>query len=152
ADDSARLMFLALPNPNNIPLERAGLEEGTLKELPGGTLLSTAESSVRGIPLFTVAAKDHQKLYLQQSVIAFDGVTYKVIAAGTMPISSDPRFISLFQSLNVLVPSPVAPVSKLSGHDISVKVGKIGIYALLIAGVIVISRRSRKRKQQQSTN
>ena len=142
ADGAARLLFIAQPNPQNMPLEQAGLEEGTIKQFPGGKILSSQRATLGGVPAFTIAATGSQKIYLQQTVLTFGGTFYKVMAAGPTPISSDPRFANVFNSVTVLDPNPVVPGSHLSDHDLSVKAGEIGFAVLLIAAVVMFVRRS----------
>src|SRR5437762_3545395 len=57
ADGSARLMFLSQANPQNTPLIPAALVEGTLKQFPGSTLVSSNETSVGGVRVYTIAAR-----------------------------------------------------------------------------------------------
>jgi hypothetical protein len=141
ADGSAQLMFLSQANPDNTPLLRAALVEGTLKQFPGSTLVSSDETSVGGVRVYTIAASIKPAGYIQQSIVAFNGMVYKLMAIGPTQISTDPRLSGAFGSMKVLDPAPVAPEHKMSGHEISTMVAKVGFVVLVIAAVVRAVRR-----------
>jgi hypothetical protein len=136
ADGNARLMLLSQANPDNTPLIRAALVEGTLNQFPGSTLISSDETSVGGVRVYTIAARIKPAGYLQQSIVAFNGMVYKLMAVGPTQISEDPRLSGAFSSMKVLDPDPVAPKHKMSGQELSMMVAKIGFIVLAIAAVI----------------
>jgi hypothetical protein len=144
ADHNARLLFLTQPNPKNIPLEQAGLEEGTISQLPGGKILSSNRTTLGDVPTYTIAATGSQKIYLHQIVLAFDGTVYKVMAAGATPISDDPHLAGVFKSVTVLDPAPDIPGKTFSSHELSKKAGAIGVIVLVIAA---LARRNQRGRQ-----
>ena len=138
ADGKARLVFLTQPNPQNTPLNRAGLEKGSLQGVPNSTHLSTNESYIGGVHVITIATVDNKPHYYQQSVMTFDGTFYKLMAGGPIQISSDPRFTGVFQSLNVAAATPNVSTQNDPPKDFSMKLADIGIYVLLIAGIAAL--------------
>jgi len=135
-----------------MPLEQAGLEEGTIKQIPGGKIISSQRANLGGVPAFTIAATGSQNTYLQQTVLTFGGKFYKVMAAGPAPIANDPRFANVFSSVTVLDPNPVVPGSHLSQHELSVKAGEIGFGVLFIAAVVLFLRRSSRRQEKSQSH
>jgi len=142
ADGSARLMFMSQANPGNTSLRLAGLTEGTLAQFPGSTVVSSNETSLGGARVYTIAAQIKAGGYIQQSIVAFNGVVYKIMAMGPVPVSSDPRLSVAFKSMKVLDPNPIAPPeAKMSGHEMSMMIAKIGFVVLVIAAVVKAMRR-----------
>lgn len=107
-------------------------------------LLSSTKRSINGVPCFTIEATDGKKLFLRQSVLAFNGAVYKIMTAGTTRTANDPRLAGVFTSLNILDPAPTAPVSKLSTQDACMMAAKVGIWVLIIAGIAAMILRSRR--------
>ena len=152
ADRRTRLIFVTQGAPTDLHLNRADLEQGTLNAFPGGSILSTVESSVAGIPMFTIEGIDKSKtLYFQQSILAMNGVVYKLMAAGPARISSDPNVAAVFQSITVPHPTPPAPppagetpLETPAGHAASVNVAELGWAVLAVATVVYFVTRKRK--------
>jgi hypothetical protein len=142
ADGSARLMFLSQANPGNSSLRLAGLTEGTVAQFPGATVISSNETSMGGARVYTIAAQIKGGGYIQQSIVAFNGVVYKMMAMGPVEVSSDPRLSIAFGSVKVLDPNPIAPPEpKMSGHETSMMIAKIGFIVIIIAAVAKTMRR-----------
>jgi hypothetical protein len=148
ADGTGRLLFLTQPYPQTAPLDQAGLERGTLSQLPGGAILSSKRTALRGVPTITIAATGSQKVYVQQTVLAFNGMAYKVIAAGPSKGFVDSHFATVFQSITVLDPAPVIPRAKLSGHDAAIMMSEIGWGVLIVAGVSLAIRRAHRNRSK----
>jgi len=145
ADGTSRLVFIAQANPNNTPLNQAGLEQGSLNQLSGGTLLSSTQTQLAGVPAYTIAVTGPQKIYIQQTVLAFSGTFYKVMAAGPKRISDDPHFAGVFKTITVLDTSPAVPGSQaLAEHELSVKMAAGAFFILIVASVIYAVRRQSK--------
>jgi hypothetical protein len=145
AADGARLIYITQPIPPDAILEKAGLEAGTLGQLPDATLLWSTQKTVAGLTVFTIEATSNYRIYIRQVITSSNGKVYKVMAAGTHEISTDPHFAGVFQSLAIQpapasVPAAAHPANS-SHHTVSVRVGEIGIVALVIAGVALFIRR-----------
>jgi hypothetical protein len=151
ADGGLRLIFIVTPNPQNAPLDRSGLEEGTVHALPGGRLLSSSQASVNGVPVYTIAVTDGTT-FIQQSVLAFNGVVYKLMAAAPTAISSSPALAVTFSSLKIPGPAPAIPsaarAENTSEHSVSVSIAQVGWTLLLIAAGVSIFFRSQRKKRK----
>ena len=146
-DGQSRLVFVISPNPKNTPIDKAGLEEGTVTQFPGGSIVSSTVTTISGVHVYTIAATNSTKdAYLQQSIANFNGSVYKLMAAGPKPIASDPRLNGSFASFNILDPNAKEP-GGMSMHDWSKSLGGIGLAVLVVGGIFAMSRRAMKPKR-----
>ena len=144
ADGQARLVFVVHPNPKNTPIAKAGLEEGTLTQFPGGAIVSSTVTTISGVHVYTIAATNSTKdAYLQQSIANFNGNVYKLMAAGPKPIASDTRLNGSFTSFNILDPNAKEP-GRMTMHELSKTLGGLGLLVLIIGGVFALSRRGKR--------
>ncbi len=145
--DGTRVFIAKADNPQNIPLEKAGLEEGTLNQVPG-TLISSVETSLKGVPVFTIAVRGNiqgHSIYAMQKIAAFDSVVYKLMVGGPVDCTSDPRIVPVFDSFTILSANPRVPAAPKSSnpfsHERSVGIAQIGWTVLFIALIVVVIRK-----------
>ena len=146
-DGAANIAFLSVSNPTDEPLEQRGLEDGSAKA-SGGAVVSSRQTSISGIPAFTIVTRgtrDGQQIYYMQTVVAFGGNVYKLMAGSTQDVSADQHVGKVFQSLCILDPTPKAPGSPgrsgSDSHNLSVQIARWGIIILVIALVVTLLRK-----------
>lgn len=108
-DETVKLGVAETPFPKNATLVKSAVEEGLAEEL-GGEIVASSTSQVDGHEVFTMTAHTHSPgvdLYITQSVFAFDGKAYKLMAVGLgQDIRTDPDVAEFLGSLKL---PPAAP-------------------------------------------
>ena len=145
--DKTRVLVARADFPQNVPLEKAGLEEGTLNQIPG-KLISSVQTSINGVPVYTIAVHgtvQGQSIFGMQKIVAFNGVCYKLMAGGTSDCSTDPRIVPVFNSFTILDPNPRVPRASTSrnpfSHARSVGIAEIGWAVLFLALLAFVIRK-----------
>jgi hypothetical protein len=157
SDGVTNVAVLQTANPGNVPLDQHGLEIGTLKNLNGGSLVSSTSTAVSNIPAYTIvtsAAISGGTIYIAQSVIALDEKVYNVMVVSTTDPLQDAELGPLLKSLRVLNASAQAPSTGAFGarakdpNAVSVRIAAYGLWLLLAAFAVWFLRKAFKRPAQ----
>jgi hypothetical protein len=152
-DRAVTLGVVSTPLPPNVPLIKSGLEEGLCKEF-GGTIISSAESILSGVPIYRMQAKGKvmgRDVYCEQIVLAFNGRGYKVMATSLSgDLSQDADIQAVLNSLSILqavrpVPQPSIDLMTWLSQNVG---GTALLVLLVLAPIAVISRRKRRKRMR----
>ena len=151
-DGMTAIVVVAAPMPLDSPLERSGLEEGTLNQLQPGKLISSSQTMISGIPAYTIVANGNMSgtpRYIAQTIVSFSGQCYKVVVGSPTDPTLDSDIVAALGSLRILDPAPRAPVLpiKPSGpyaHERSVNIAEWGL-GFLFAALLIYFLTKKKR-------
>jgi hypothetical protein len=166
-DATTVIAVIQAPMPANAPLERAGLEEGTLNQLKRGRVVSSTAWTISGVPAHTIVAQGNlggADMFLAQVIVAFDGQVYKLVTASPADPLADADVGPVLRSLRILNPSPVAPAAAASPaspagpaapapksqwdrtNQLSVKIAEVAFLILAVAVIAAVIRKRARRR------
>lgn len=153
-DGGTRIFCVQQSSPANVPLDKAGLETGTTRQIQG-TLLQSTQTTLNGIPTYTLAAKGTAQgnaVYLMQRIISFSGTTYKIMAGGNRDVTVDQDVMSVLNSVQILDPNPKAPslplLKRLNNPELLGQIGALGLFLLIGVGVFAWLRKPKTKSTQ----